>query len=168
MTPASHWLDGLLTAKEVLDLSIFRFKATLSGREMHYSYSFVPPEEMDRVQGRENATDDFPLLGDSEFEEELLAELGDDSEVELPENAPEGSRKAGPRLDLSTHGIGKVDVDLYIFDLDRRTLKMTTGDPRGCGISSRITAASESIAMECACTTLGSRGMTGWTSAVNG
>jgi hypothetical protein len=43
MKPRFDWLEGLLTAKEVLDLSVFRFKATVEGRGMKYQYSFEPP-----------------------------------------------------------------------------------------------------------------------------
>lgn len=129
LKPKLDWLDGLLTAREVLDRAIFRFKATLEGRTMRYQYSFNPPGDMDRVDERSNVVDTFPLLGESDFEAERSEGQSIVGELELPENTPPGSRQFGTRLDLSTEEIGRVEIELYIYDLERRTLKMTTDDP---------------------------------------
>ena len=62
LKPESDWLNGLLTAREVLDLSVFRFKASLHGPAMSYEYTFTPPTEMERVDHRENEVEDSHCL----------------------------------------------------------------------------------------------------------
>lgn len=126
--PQSEWLDGLVESSEVLEQAVFTFKAVISQNSMDYDYAFLPPPEMDRVDGREIGIKEFPLLAGEEIKDLVDA---DDSDFVIPENAATGKRLPKNRFELSKYGIESVTVHLFIYDLERFVLQKITSDPRG-------------------------------------
>lgn len=90
------WLQGLLTVDEVLEYSLFRARCELRGRSLTYRYDFVPLPGMDQIKPRKSVL------------KKPLVIQGKDGVV-----------------DLAEHGIGPVDIDLYLFDRDRDSLRFT-------------------------------------------
>lgn len=97
------WLKGLLSVKEVLDYSLFRAHCEIRGRNLKYTYSFVPFPAMDKVRPREVETAEPQFIT---FDEPDYPQL------------------------LRKHA-GPIDLDLYIFDREPRVLSLGVADKKG-------------------------------------
>jgi signal transduction histidine kinase len=111
LEPELDWLEGLLSAEDVLKQAIFTFDGTISGDTIQYSYSFKPGKDLNGVSARKVAKTTVVMQG--EF-------INDES-----------GRKENRRIDLDKHRIGDVRVTFHIFDREPRVLKLTSTDVVG-------------------------------------
>ncbi|REJ65356.1 MAG: ATP-binding protein [Planctomycetota bacterium] len=107
------WLTGLLTPKQVMRAALFRCKGRIHDGKITYNYEFRPPAEMDRVESRKEASVSvpFPQLPEG-MDDERIAE--EDERIIL----------------LDSHKIGLIEFDFYVFDRDRTTLALMSGDSK--------------------------------------
>ncbi|MGH9465454.1 MAG: ATP-binding protein [Thermoanaerobaculia bacterium] len=106
------WLEGMLRPGDVLEESLFRFRGVLAGDRLTYDYRFVPRGRLTGVAERT-------------VHRELVVQLA------LPDLRSGVRRRR--RVDLSTHRIGPVTVDLSIYTRDPEVLRLTAVDPVGLG-----------------------------------
>jgi signal transduction histidine kinase len=99
------WLKGLLTLEDVTKYSLFQAECTMSGDRLEYEYRFEPWEAMERVTAREE-------------------KVGGEGAKSL-------SREDGSKIDLSRFRIGRVKMNLLIFDLDPQVLALGVTDKKG-------------------------------------
>ncbi len=100
-----EWLKGLLTTKEVLRYSLFRAHCKIRGRRLRYLYRFVPFPSMDKVRPR-------------------IARTSADAKKYISFEEPEGAK-------LIRRYVGRIDLDLYIFDREPRILALGVTDRKG-------------------------------------
>ena len=106
--PAEDWLDDLINVEDVLSEAMWRASLTLDEGTLRYSYDFKPLPGMDgRINGRH-----------TDFEGQIL--LGREQQ-ELIDEFPDAVWSA----------IGRVDIELRMFDLDPSVLTYATSDRRG-------------------------------------
>jgi signal transduction histidine kinase len=93
------WLEGLITWKEAVESKLFKATCNFENDKLSYTYEFIPWKTMTKVAGRKrDLTKEKPL------------QMIDDETKEA--------------LDLGRYKIGKVKMDLYIFDLDSNILAL--------------------------------------------
>lgn len=131
--PESSWVEGLLRPMDVVQHALFHFKATLRGKTLDYSYEFMPPIELEdrKVDARKSKVRNFPLIAQEPIEGSGTADEAPTLWSDLPALAPDSSRKKGFTIDLDRYDIGTVEVNLFVFDLDRLVLRMLVSDVRG-------------------------------------
>jgi signal transduction histidine kinase len=96
MDDHEDWLSGLLDVKEVFKYSLFNAKCELNGSALNYKYNFTPYPGMELVEPRTVKQKDLPLK----------------------------MAKSSGVIDLDSHNIGRVVIDLYIFDREPRVLEL--------------------------------------------
>jgi signal transduction histidine kinase len=101
------WLEGILTWREAVASKLFRATINLDGSKLSYEYKFVPWETMTKVSGRK-----MDLI-----KEKKTISMVDEDTKQI--------------IDLDDFNIGKVKMDLYIFDLDTNILSLGVTDKRG-------------------------------------
>jgi signal transduction histidine kinase len=109
--PESDWLDGLLTADEVLKQAIFTIEGTLSGSRLSYDYHFRPGPGLKRVNGDRRKKEDLAIV------------------VERSDG--ESRRKESRVIDLDQRRIGDIRFSFHIFDREPRVLQLTSTDVAG-------------------------------------
>ena len=103
LDPDPGWLEGLLDSDSVLESALFRAKCEIDGNHLAYDYKFAPLPAMDRVEGRTARQKHMDLPADSS----------------LTESEGQPLR------------IGKVTLDLHIFDRDPQVLALGVADKKG-------------------------------------
>lgn len=103
LDPDPGWLKGLLKVDDVLELALFRATCEIDGKKLTYDYKFSPLPAMDRVKGRKSKP--------------------------RPMSLPQGSSLA--EWEGQPLRIGKVKLDLQIFDLDPQVLALGVSDKKG-------------------------------------
>jgi len=101
--PDEGWLKDLLMVSQALELSLFRATCRMDKQKLSYEYSFIPLPGMDRVEGRQHNIIDMAM----------------DPDCNLEGAADEHLR------------IGKVKMDLHIFDRERQVLAFGVSDVKG-------------------------------------
>ena len=99
--PDNGWLENLLDVKQALEFAMFRATCTLEAKKLKYTYNFIPLPGMDRVSKRTEKN----------------------RETNLSTNL-EGSNTSPLR-------IGKVELELHIFDRDTQVLAFGVSDKKG-------------------------------------
>jgi signal transduction histidine kinase len=89
-----EWLEGLLDVRDVLKYSLYQAKCLLKGSRLSYAYEFTPFPGMEKRVGPRKVTHSL-ALGDSKH-----------------------------FINLDNHNIGPVELKIYVFDQDARTLKL--------------------------------------------
>jgi signal transduction histidine kinase len=102
------WLEGLLSWKEVLDLSLFRAKCHIANDELTYKYEFKPWSTIKKVDGRR-----------------ISIGRGNQGPIKMIDD------KSKIPIDLGKHKIGAIDFDLYMYDLDSNILALGVSDKKG-------------------------------------
>jgi signal transduction histidine kinase len=104
-----EWEESMLTIEQVKDLSLWKVRCTIEGNKIKkFHYEFLPYAKMDKLTKKvvteKNAvfTKYYNQLRDSN-------------------NLP---------FDLSAHAIGPIEVELFLFYLGSKVLKLNTSDPR--------------------------------------
>lgn len=100
------WLEGLFTWTEASEYKLFEATCNFDNDKLTYSYEFKPWETMTKITGRKTA-----------LPKEKPVQMIDDDTKEP--------------LDLGRHKIGKVKMQLYIFDLDSNILALGVPDKKG-------------------------------------
>jgi signal transduction histidine kinase len=96
MDDHEEWLKGLLDVKDVLQYALFNARCELSSSALSYKYNFTPYPGMNLVKQRTAKQKDVAL--------------------KMP--------KSVEAIDLDSHNIGSVVIDLYIFDREPRVLEL--------------------------------------------
>ncbi len=109
--PESNWLEGLLTADEVLKQAIFTFEGTLSGSQLSYDYHFRPGPGLKRVTADKRKQENLTITVDS--------------------SDGESKRKESRVINLNQRKIGEVKFAFHIFDREPRVLQLTSTDVAG-------------------------------------
>lgn len=92
------WLKGLFKANAVYGYALYHVRGCFEGDSAQFNYEFIPPTgAKDRLTSRTTP-----------FTHKLERKEG---------------RKSYP-LDLSSHAIGRVDFDFWLYDLDKDVLKV--------------------------------------------
>ena len=100
------WLEGLFTWKEAAGYKLFKATCYFENDKLSFTYEFTPWKTMTRVTGRKrDQTKDEPM------------QMTDD-ETKEP-------------LDLGRYEIGKVKMELVLFDLDANILALGVSDKKG-------------------------------------
>ena len=102
MEPDLGWFEGLLDVQAVLEMAPFRAEGMLRAGELTYTYEFLPPPGLDRVESRR-------------LERSMIVAL-DDPELSTSKLWKE---------------IGDVSLDFRVFDRDPQVLALTTSDRAG-------------------------------------
>jgi len=92
------WLDNLFSWEDALRYRLFHAFCTIDGDKLTYSYKFLPWEVMSKVNGRK-ASETLNII-----------------DIET---------KDKKRIDLKEYKIGKVTLELNIYDLDTEILSLT-------------------------------------------
>lgn len=103
LDPDEGWLNDLLDVTQALKLSLFRAACWMDKQKLSYKYSFTPPPGMDRVEGRKKKIINMDMPAECNLE--------------------------GKNEDLLR--IGKVKIDLHIFDRERQVLAFGISDVKG-------------------------------------
>ena len=135
LEPDLGWLSGLLQVDDVLELALFRAKCEIEGTKLTYDYRFSPLPGMERVEGRRSKP--------------------------KPMNLPQGSSLS--ERDGKNLKIGKVRLDLHIFDLDPQVLALGVSDRKGFASFWSTMEEFEPIGMVCEFMTMANRATTGLT-----
>lgn len=98
------WLEGLFTWKEAVGYKLFRATCHFENDKLSYGYEFAPWKTMTRITGRKMALQKPLQMIDEETKE---------------------------TLDLGRYKIGKVKMELFIFDLDSNILALGVTDKKG-------------------------------------
>ena len=100
------WIEGLLSWKEAVESRLFSATCTLKNDELSYNYEFSPWKTMTRVSGRKTK---IPS------KDKKIKLMNDQKEI----------------LNLGDYKIGKVTIDLYIYDLDTNLLALGLNEKKG-------------------------------------
>jgi len=103
----SDWLKGLFGWKEAVNYKLFKASCYLENDELSYTYEFVPWDTMTKINGRKVDT----------IKEKKIFKIYDDDSNEA--------------INLADYKIGKINIDLYIFDLDSNVLALGVSDKKG-------------------------------------
>lgn len=101
------WIEGLLSWQQAVESRLFSATCTLENDELSYDYEFKPWTTMTRVTGRK-----------------AKIPLKDKEKIKLMNYQKE-------RLNLGDYKIGKVTIDIYIYDLDTSLLALGINDKKG-------------------------------------
>ena len=104
--PHENWLSGLLSAREISELAIFRASGVIDGREVSFTYKFTPLLAMDKVSKRTKVHKSTLQAGRSKD-------------------------NSSPQLNLDDFHIGKVKFELLIFDRESQILALGVEDKLG-------------------------------------
>lgn len=101
-----HWLEGMFTSADAYSCALYHVHGWFEGNQGYFEYSFTPPPGT---------------------EKQLTSRLDEQKSISLEKK--EG-RKSIP-LDLSSHKIGKVEFDFWLYDRDPAVLRAVTDDIKG-------------------------------------
>jgi signal transduction histidine kinase len=110
VTPDSGWLKGLLDPTEALEHSLFLFRGTIAGDTLDFEYKFTPGTHLSHIQSRK-----------ASGSETMRASVYND----------EKHRNEDRVVDLSNLGVGRIELQFHIFDLDPGVLRQVTTDIKG-------------------------------------
>jgi signal transduction histidine kinase len=105
LTENQDWLEGILDIDKVKEYALFRAHCELGGQKFTYDYKFIPLPAMHRVKARESKVGPQQGLN-----------------LKLDKNRT---------IDLEELEIGKVDLDLFIFDREPKILALGVTDKKG-------------------------------------
>ena len=105
------WFKDLFTWREAVDYKLFKATCSLENDKLSYIYEFIPWETMTIVTGRKVDT----------IEEKKEFYITDDDTDDNNEKI----------INLSKYQIGKIKIELYIFDLDSNILTLGVHDKSG-------------------------------------
>lgn len=100
------WLKGMFTSENANKCALYHVRGSFEGKTASFNYDFTPPPGYER-----NLTKRHQKLSDIKIEKK------------------EG--RTSLAIDLSTHKIGKVDFDFWLFDRDPSVLRSVTSDVKG-------------------------------------
>jgi len=107
-----HWLDGLLSFKDIKESSLFKADVTIEDNQIKsLKYEFTPWPSMKNLRPRIH----------EEIDVDMTHKVYDD----------EAKKKVMKEIDLSDFSIGQVKMKLLIFDLDTNVLSLGVQDKRG-------------------------------------
>lgn len=101
------WIKGLMSWKDAKDLKLFTATCIMEKDGLSYNYEFVPWKNMTRVKGRK---------------------------VKVPDKNCKKIKMMNEKkepVNLGDYNIGKVKLDLYIYDLDTNLLALGIKDKKG-------------------------------------
>lgn len=101
------WIEGLMSWKEAIDAKLFKATCTIDNDELSYVYEFIPWKTMTKVTGRKVK---LPDKGNKKIK------LTDENKEQIS---------------VGKYNIGKIQIDLYIYDLDTNLLALGINDKRG-------------------------------------
>lgn len=101
------WLEGLMSWKEAIELKLFKATCHIENDELSYVYEFVPWRTMTRVTGRK-----------------VKVPVRKQEKIKLTDEDKES-------VNIGKFRIGKVQIDLYIYDLDTNLLALGITDKKG-------------------------------------
>ncbi len=101
------WIEGLMGWKEAIESKLFKAVCRIENDELSYVYEFVPWKTMTRVTGRK-----VRMPG----QEGKKIKLTDENKEQI---------------NLGKYKIGKIQIDLYIYDLDTNLLALGINDKKG-------------------------------------
>jgi len=96
------WLEGLMSWKKAVESKLFKATCVLDNDSFQYTYEFIPWEVMSRVDARKVKSTRIKLVDDK--------------------NRP---------INLKNYKIGKITVDLFMYDLDTNILSLGITDKKG-------------------------------------
>ncbi len=109
--PDKNWLKGLLSPKDVVKHSLFKFIGKLVGDAINYDYTFSPPKTMEHISPRQVRN------------RKLILRAASDTSTQV--------KPQHDFVDLSKFSIGKISFNLHIFDREPAVLQLTATDPSG-------------------------------------
>jgi hypothetical protein len=101
-----EWLKGMFTAERANECALYHVRGAFEGDAASFNYTFTPPPG---------------------YEKQLSKRKEKVSDIKLQKR---DGRKL-TLLDLSTHEIGKVEFDFWMFDRDPSVLRAVTPDIKG-------------------------------------
>lgn len=101
------WLEGLMSWKEARNAKLFKATCYLENNKLSYIYEFVPWKTMTRVTGRR-------------------AKMPNKNQTKI--RMTDEDKES---INLGKYRIGKVQIDLYIYDLDTNLLALGINDKKG-------------------------------------
>ncbi|MDP9211491.1 MAG: ATP-binding protein [Thermoproteota archaeon] len=103
-----EWQEAILTVDQVKELSLWKVKCTLKGDKItKFRYEFMPYSKMDKLSSKVLSEKDRAFTN-------YFSQLrGSNDEL----------------MDLSKFRIGQIEIELYLFYLGSRILKLSTSDP---------------------------------------
>lgn len=100
------WLEGMFTSENAYQCALYHIHGSFEGGTGYLEYEFTPPPGTEKQLTRRKETlNDFGLVH-------------------------KDGRKSIP-IDLSTHKIGKVEFEFWLFDRDPASLRAVTDDLKG-------------------------------------
>jgi signal transduction histidine kinase len=101
------WIEGLMSWKEAIGAKLYKATCTIDNDELSYVYEFIPWKTMTKVTGRK-----VKIPGRT------------DEKIKLTDGNKE-------RICLEKYNIGRIHIDLYIYDLDTNLLALGINDKKG-------------------------------------
>ena len=111
----NDWLGGLLDPRDAIEKAIFHFTGRIENGKLIYDYLFKPPAKMDRVTKRKETGKLISLP----VEDEGSSRKKNTDDPDDPDIGP---------INLKAYCIGPIQLDLRIFDRERKTLSLMKGD----------------------------------------
>lgn len=106
-----EWLEGLLTAEQAMQLSLFRFCGRIENGQLTYDYEFKPWPGMKGINPRKISQKVIPIDAATEEQKKKAASADEEN-----------------TRDLASHQIGPIDIDFHIFDRERDVLQFVPGN----------------------------------------
>ena len=101
-----EWLRGMFSAEDANGCAIYHVRGAFEGRTASFDYDFTPPERYSKQLNKRHQQ----LAG-------IKLEKKEGRDV--------------IRIDISSHKIGKVEFEFWLFDRDPSVLRAVTGDIKG-------------------------------------
>ncbi len=120
ITPHEDWINSLFSYNDAMKIALFKSTATISGVDYSIDYTFSPPESLkDRLESREESLIEKlppytpPKTIAKKETPEIPSHLFTQEEISLIKK------------------LGKIEIRMYIYDLDRDIIRETTDDQLG-------------------------------------
>lgn len=107
--PGKDWIDELFSIKDAQNSALYFGKIKINGSKMQYKYEFRPWEILNKVEKR----------------------VSDGPVIPITKVIGKGKNKRAVDVDLSEHDIGPVYIELMIFNLDSKIMKLGIDDKKG-------------------------------------
>lgn len=112
------WFEGIVSWEDVVDYSLFHFKAEISkDRIQKFEYNFTPWPTMNEISGRGHCF----FSAENKIDKTLLAEI--EKTYEFNKILNDQTKDENP-ITLADKDIGTINFEGYIFDLDSKILSL--------------------------------------------
>lgn len=110
-----EWLKGLIEYDDIKDYALFQAKMILSGDKIkNYEYYFTPWKSMTKLDKRPNIIPEIDMVEES-----------------MVQTDKGKTRKELVPINLDSHKIGDIEIELLSFDLDSSILRLGVTDIKG-------------------------------------